>query len=976
MFLPLTAHAIDEPVTIDGIRYSLKYNSYTTNEAKVLPSSDPEGYQGDIVIPTRVKYGLIEYSVTDIDPTTFVNNKKLTSLKIPYDVMLLNNKYYPGEICKGCDNLIKFSFSGASDYSTIDNVLYYINYQKSKCHLAFYPAGIKDEEYDIYSYCNYVSYNSFAGCKHLKRINVGKEVSSIKGFEGCDNLEAINVSSSNTKLRSIFGVVYDKASTTLKAYPTGKKGVYNIPTSVNKIESGAFDFCNIPELTIPENVTTIEKGAFYKAKIGKLYIKSHFNNYSFLESLDVSSIVYVYGKDFSYAKKHFSGTIKTFEAFWVEKQIKTLLGSVSFSIPKYQWTGGTSANDGNSQNSIILDGRYKIRTVVVNNNVIEPNADGIYTVTGLLPEKKYEVKMNWDRFSAENTIEESGTDTDSIYTEQVRMNTQAPNSFYKTYYDSDGKYYESEYTDSLFAIVGASMDESLQPSEIGYYIKETNEYLKEYGDCVGINGLYPSTMLTFIPYAIYNGEIYKDEKLKARYATHAPQCNVKFDSTHTTATITSIDIIDAKRGNKDTNPSSITFIPEYQKNEYTWQGKPITIKGLRPDYNCFIYGTVIYGKAHKVSVPIRVTTKSLNPTIQKIKVTATSIHLKGNYDLGDATLSKSYFSDHENEGDDIVVTDLTPNTEYTFTYFVSASGTSKKTTCTIKTPRLTFESQTPKILGNNSAIVCAKTNIGDGENGAGFEWRKIDAPDIVESKTGNGIVYDGVMEGRINNLNLSSYYKVRPFYKSGSGTTYYGEWIGFDPSDFSYFEPTVHTYTRASVEGTSARVRGVALQGTDDLLEQGFEYWADNTVRSRAAAVKQTIQATGQSMEAEITDLTPGYTYSYRAYAKTSKGTTYGETQQFTIPVPTAINGVADTTSSELQFSVKSSSGVQMIVNGTSKEECTYRISDITGNCMAFGKIAADGAWHSITATKPSPGIYIITVSDGNNIKSVKIVIK
>lgn len=297
------------------------------------------------------------------------------------------------------------------------------------------------------------------------------------------------------------------------------------------------------------------------------------------------------------------------------------------------------------------------------------------------------------------------------------------------------------------------------------------------------------------------------------------------------------------------------------------------------------------------------------------------------------------------------------------------------TTC--NTDNLELITEVPHNVTSTSALVAAKTNIGeeDDEN-VGFEWRKTDAPDVVASKFGKGVIYDGVLEGRINNLNSSSYYKVRPFYKASNGTTYYGEWIGFDPSDFSYFEPTVHTYTRASVEGTSARVRGVALQGTDDLLEQGFEYWADNTASSRAAAVKQTIQATGQSMEAEITDLTPGYTYSYRAYAKTSKGTTYGETQQFTIPVPTAINGVADMTSSKLQFSVKSSSGVQMTVNGTSKEECTYRISDITGNCMAFGKIAADGAWHSITATKPSPGIYIITVSDGNNIKSVKIVIK
>lgn len=60
--------------------------------------------------------------------------------------------------------------------------------------------------------------------------------------------------------------------------------------------------------------------------------------------------------------------------------------------------------------------------------------------------------------------------------------------------------------------------------------------------------------------------------------------------------------------------------------------------------------------------------------------------------------------------------------------------------------------------------------MSDYETGAGFEWRKTDAPNVVVSKFGSGIIYNGMLEGRINNLSTSSYYKVRPFYKASDGT--------------------------------------------------------------------------------------------------------------------------------------------------------------------------------------------------------------
>ena len=127
-------------------------------------------------------------------------------------------------------------------------------------------------------------------------------------------------------------------------------------------------------------------------------------------------------------------------------------------------------------------------------------------------------------------------------------------------------------------------------------------------------------------------------------------------------------------------------------------------------------------------------------------------------------------------------------------------------------------------------------------------------------------------------MDVNSYYKVRPYYKASDGTSYYGDWIGFDPSDFSYFEPTVKTYENVEINEGVAKLVGYALKGSDEITEQGFEYW--NTEGSDHL----TILASGQRMEAKLQNLNGGTTYGYRAYVKTDKGITYGNEYTFDMP--------------------------------------------------------------------------------------------
>lgn len=195
--------------------------------------------------------------------------------------------------------------------------------------------------------------------------------------------------------------------------------------------------------------------------------------------------------------------------------------------------------------------------------------------------------------------------------------------------------------------------------------------------------------------------------------------------------------------------------------------------------------------------------------------------------------------------------------------------------------------------------MAAKTNISDEETSVGFQWRKSDAPETMIPKEGYAAVYDGQMEGCIKNLQPTSYYDVRPFYKSAEGKYYYGEWVAFDPSDFSFFDPTVHTNAAKDVTDNSATLVGYVLAGTDDIVEQGFEYWtadADRNAPKRIAATlvaaesdKIAIAAAGQRMLAAVEGLSPSSTYSCRAYVKTAAGMVYGENQTFITDVSSGI---------------------------------------------------------------------------------------
>lgn len=107
---------------------------------------------------------------------------------------------------------------------------------------------------------------AFAFCFGLKSITIPKKVKNIdySAFLDCINLSKILADSTNLYYTSFEGVLFNKDTTCLIAFPYGKTSQYTIPNGVATIGQGAFYFCmNLTLLTIPESLNKIEYDAFY-----------------------------------------------------------------------------------------------------------------------------------------------------------------------------------------------------------------------------------------------------------------------------------------------------------------------------------------------------------------------------------------------------------------------------------------------------------------------------------------------------------------------------------------------------------------------------------------------------------------------------------------------------------------------------------------------------------------------------------------
>jgi len=128
---------------------------------------------------------------------------------------------------------------------------------------------------------------AFEGCSSLTNVTIGNSVTNLgsRVFSYCRRLTSVSIPANLTNIGSYAfyqcgltnfsvdaanlvysshnGVLFNKAQTTLIAFPPGRGGNYVIPSSVTNIGSYAFFWCDsLQGVTIPNNVANIESHAF------------------------------------------------------------------------------------------------------------------------------------------------------------------------------------------------------------------------------------------------------------------------------------------------------------------------------------------------------------------------------------------------------------------------------------------------------------------------------------------------------------------------------------------------------------------------------------------------------------------------------------------------------------------------------------------------------------------------------------------
>lgn len=266
--------------------------------------------------------------------------------------------------------------------------------------------------------------------------------------------------------------------------------------------------------------------------------------------------------------------------------------------------------------------------------------------------------------------------------------------------------------------------------------------------------------------------LYRSTQNTDSFVTNPIKLYQSYSATQTTLTIKSSDdyapILDG------------TFEPDADFSELYFDDKkietfPYTIENL--------HGADEYIPVYKVfkkgDQTIRSNTcfsccRSIHLNQQAIETSPTSITIQASYTKGDANISRFEWEGYDETSDKLVLTGLDPGciTSVKIRAFYDDGYPTDSYIKNYQTSALELKTVKPRNVSATASVFSANTNIDDRESSRiGFQWCESVDQAVNEGKAA---IYDGLMEARISDLRPSTEYRVRAFYKSDSGTYYYG----------------------------------------------------------------------------------------------------------------------------------------------------------------------------------------------------------
>ena len=243
-------------------KYDTGTKTLTISGQGEMPNYDWQGMPWVDFEETMTKV-VIENGVTKIGDFAFYRAKELISVKFPASGLTQIGENAFGycqklELSVLPEGLIRI---GRSAFTDCD-----------KLSLVTFPESLEE-----------IGEQGFFQCRNLLSVTISAGIKKIgaAAFSGCRNLEAVTVDGRNTEYVSENGVLFDKNKTVLMLHPAKRPWTkYDIPSSIKKIDKGAFNGCyNLTTVTIPNGLTSIEERAFtYCSYLSSLAIPASVTN--------------------------------------------------------------------------------------------------------------------------------------------------------------------------------------------------------------------------------------------------------------------------------------------------------------------------------------------------------------------------------------------------------------------------------------------------------------------------------------------------------------------------------------------------------------------------------------------------------------------------------------------------------------------------------------------------------------------------
>ena len=198
------------------------------------------------------------------------------------------------------------------------------------------------------------------------------------------------------------------------------------------------------------------------------------------------------------------------------------------------------------------------------------------------------------------------------------------------------------------------------------------------------------------------------------------------------------------------------------------------------------------------------------------------------------------------------------------------------------------------------------------------------------SSWSNSINVTGTPSHNLTGLTAGTQYQVRV--RAVCGTTETSNWsatASFTTTQASVTPPTVTTNDATNITTTTATLNGTVTAGSETITAQGFEW------KATTGGTYTAVNATGTTMSYNLTGLTPNTSYTFKAFATTASGTTYGAEKTFITTEETCAAPTNVTASN--------------ITNTTAEISWTQQ-GDVTSWDVNY-RVAGATSWYSATTT-------------------------